>query len=287
MIAWDETLVAELAARRCLIFFGSGASAGSVSADGRRPPTWEGLLRDLRGRIPNGHADLNLIDGLIGEKRFLDAAEIIVSSITHATYAAAMRQIFELPRFDASEVHKAILAIDPKVAVTTNFDTIYDRYSQQGRAVNGYNILKYHDSHLLTELRSPIRCVVKAHGCITNPDRMVLTKAQFFDARQREPQFYKVLDALFLTHTILFIGYSLADPDIQLTLENANIAASSSRKHYFVTESGINAALRLAAEKAYNISFVEFPQGQFDVLESSLHELSQLVEAYRVENPEA
>jgi hypothetical protein len=288
MIAWDDALVVELAARRCLVFLGSGASAGCVAmAGGHTPPTWPQLLSNLRDRIGVDHEHAALAQDLIDRGRLLEAAEVLHSSMTHAAYSHAMRQIFEVPRFQPSEIHKAVLAIDPKVVVTTNFDTVYDRYCTSGRAANGYNVIKYHDDHLLAELRSPIRCVIKAHGCITNADRMVLTKAQFFDARQREPGFYKVLDALFLTHTILFVGYSLSDPDIQLTLENANIAASSARKHYFVTEAGTNPALRQASERAYNISFVEFPAGNFACLEASLHALARQVEAYRQENPEA
>jgi hypothetical protein len=288
VIAWDEALVVELAARRCIIFFGAGASAGSVSqATGTSPPSWPVLLGDLRSRINAGHVNLGIIDELIGERRYLEAAEVIVASMTHATYVATMRNILETPRFQPSPIHRAILSIDPKIVVTTKFDTIYDHYCQTGRAANGYNIIKYHDDHIVSELRTPTRCVIKAHGCITHADKMVLTKANYFHARQVAPHFYKVLDALFLTHTILFVGYGMSDPDIQLTLENATIAAPSGHKHYFVSSSGTNHALKAAAENAYNIQFVEFPAGQYDILNDSMEQLSELVLAYRAENADA
>lgn len=52
MIAWGGALVKELAARRCIIFLGAGASMGCVSSlDRSSPPSWSDLLRELLLRI--------------------------------------------------------------------------------------------------------------------------------------------------------------------------------------------------------------------------------------------
>lgn len=288
MIEWGDALIKELAARRCIVFFGAGASASCTASAGdpKHPPNWEELLKTLAGKIRNNPANQTLANTLIGEQKFLDAAEVIESSLIHADYVDAMREIFEIPRYRQSKIHEAILQIDPKIAVTTNFDTIYDRYCTQGDAIDGYNIFKYTDNHLVANLRSPIRCVIKAHGCITNTEAMVLTRSGFFSAKQQCPQFFKIIDALFLTHTILFVGYSLTDPDIQIALENVNIAATSARTHYFITESGTHPALRKAAEKTYNLSFLEFNKGNYSELENSLDDLATRVKAHREENPD-
>lgn len=287
MIAWGDALIKELAARRCIVFFGAGASAACLSINGNeRPPTWKKLLTDLTEKIRNNDENKILAKELIADKRYLDSAEIIISSLNHADYVDAMRRIFEIPRFQHSSIHESILRIDPKVAITTNFDTVYDLYCRQGLAAEGYNVFKYTDKHLVGQLRSPIRCIVKAHGCITAPESMVLTRSGYFSARQNNPHFFKVLDALFLTHTILFIGYSLTDPDIQIALENANISAPSAHKHYFVTEGGTHQALRRAAENTYNLEFIEFPKGDFECLKNSLENLANQVLEYRQDNPD-
>jgi hypothetical protein len=115
---------------------------------------------------------------------------------------------------------------------------------------------------------------------------MVLTRSDFFKAKQSAPHFYSVLDALFLTHTILFVGYGLNDPDIQLTLENANISAPSSHRHYFVCESGEHEALKSAKETTFNLHILEFERGNFAELETSLNELADRVIEYRELFPE-
>ena len=285
MIVWSEALIKELAARRAIVFFGAGASANCTSQQtDQRPPKWIKLLERLNARVAD--ADVRQVAAaLIDQSRLLDAAEVIVSGLNQADYHDEMRTIFEVPRYVASKIHEAILAIDPKVAITTNFDTVYDHYCRSGLAAQGYNVFKYTDTHLVSQLRSPIRCVVKAHGCITAPEHMVLTRSDFFRARQKAPHFYKTLDALFLTHTILFVGYSLDDPDIQMVLENSNIAAPSSHRHYFVCGSGTPEAIKKSKSESYNLHFCEFPDGDYDVLEKSLADLAERVIEVRDTNP--
>jgi hypothetical protein len=114
---------------------------------------------------------------------------------------------------------------------------------------------------------------------------MVLAKSEYFKAKQNYSNFYKVLDALFLTHTIFFLGYSLTDPDIQLVLENVNITAPSPHPHYFVTENNINKAIKEASKRAYNIEFIEFTAGDFNELNDGLLELLDSVKTSRINNP--
>ena len=46
------------------------------------------------------------------------------------------------------------------------------------------------------------------------------------------------MDALILTHTFIFLGCGIDDPDIELTLENANFLYKDCPPHYFITSSG-------------------------------------------------
>lgn len=289
MIDWGDSLIKELAARRCIVFFGAGASVPCVPTLGdptRRPPDWKGLLKALSDRLPAGCDDQTLAVKLIDENKFLDAAEVIYAAINLADFADCLRQKIENPRFSQSQMHERILQLDPKVVITTNFDTIYDRYCTSGTAAEGYNVIRYTDQHLVQQLRSPTRVVIKAHGCINNTDRLVLTRSQYFDARRQSSHFYRILDALCLTHTILFLGYSLSDPDIQIALENANISAPSTNRHYFVTESGTHPAIKGASARAHNLNFLEFPAGDYTSLNDSLEVLVDRVLDYRANHPD-
>lgn len=281
---WPKALITELASRRCVIFLGSGASASCLSEDGSiRPPKWDQYLEGLI-TIMNNKSDIVLIRDLIKKEKYLDAAEIIFNSISIANYSTYLRETFQLPRFVPSKIHESVFNIDPKIVITTNYDEIYDNYCKLGNSSNGYNVCKYYDSHLVSDLRSPIRSIIKAHGCISDPQKTILTRSQYFNTKVEYGNFYRVIDSLFITNTILFIGYSISDPDIQLVLENSNIASIGSHPHYLCIGDSIHESIKNAIKKTYNIEFIEFSNGNFDELETGLKELSVEVESQRITN---
>lgn len=284
---WPRALITELASRRCIVFLGSGASASCLSQNGaKRPPTWSAFLESLISMM-NSDVDLSIIRSYIEKEKYLDAAEIIKTNISPANFSTFIREELVTPRYSASPIHESILEIDPKIIITTNYDDIYDSFCRTGTAQEGYNISKYYDDHIISDLRSPVRLIIKAHGCISDVSRIVLTKSEYFNVKQKYSNFYKVLDSLFLTHTILFIGYSLTDPDIQLVLENVNIAAPSSHPHYFVTGDNVNNAIKEANKKAYNIEFIEYTAGNHTQLNEGLADLTENVKETRMSNPSA
>jgi hypothetical protein len=282
---WPNSLVKELAARRCVLFLGSGASAGCSSTVGpaSKPPTWEAFLDDLHQLLPS-FAAKRAVKTLLKNKQYLDAAEIIRRRLSPADFTQYVRDKLVVPRFEKSKIHEAVLKLDPKVVITTNYDQIYDEYCRSGSAVDGYNICKYYDDNLVSELRSPVRLIVKAHGCVSDASKIVLSRSDYFTIRQKSVGFFKVLDSLFLTHTLVFIGYSVSDPDIQIVLENANIGVQSSHPHYAVMQrGGVNSEIKEAFQQAYNIRFIEFSRGRYDLLESGLDDLVVQVLEYRAE----
>ena len=282
---WSKSLIAELAARRCIIFLGAGASAGSLSQDGhKRPPTWMQFLEGLINLLPD-KANEVIIRDFMGKEKYLEAAEILYHDIPKAEFSRFIREELDIPRYGASKIHEAVLEIDPKIVVTTNYDTIYDNYCTTGAAVEGYHVAKYYEAHLTTDLRSPVRLIVKIHGCTTDSNQIVLTKSQYFKARQEHSNFYKILDSLFLTNTILFIGYSLNDPDIQLVLENVNITAPTPHPHYFVTGNNVNDIIKETNRASYNLDFIEYTAGNFDELNEGLLQLAEDVNELRKNNP--
>jgi hypothetical protein len=169
---WPNALVVELAARRCAVFLGAGASAGSKARDDdQHPKSWAELLASLAD-IAGKASDPVIVD-LISKDKLLDAAEILMAAVSPADFTAFIREQLELPRFEPSAIHKHVLSIDPKIVITTNYDQIYDNYCRTGDAQEGYNVCRYYDPYLVTDLRSSVRSIIKAHGCVTDPSRIV------------------------------------------------------------------------------------------------------------------
>lgn len=282
-VQWPESLKVEVAERRCVVVLGAGASAACTNQDGtRRPATW---VEFLRGGVPYVAGEENQKEALqlIERERYLDAAQIVHDGMPAADFSKYLRDELEKPRFKASKIHDYILQLDPKIVITTNYDDIYERHCQQGQAVEGYNVCRYYESHAVDDLRSDRRLILKAHGCISDPNRVILTRKQYFEARRQYSSFYEVLDAIVLTNTLLFIGCSMdSDPDVQLLLENTNLSAPSRHSHYAVVPEKWHPSVEKVIAETYNVQFLKYPSGQHDRVADGLQRLLDEVNQHRV-----
>lgn len=276
-----QSLLTEVAERRCILFLGSGVSATARTEEGKSPPLWHSFLETGINLIPNEkdrQAALQLLEG----NSYLNAAQILVDSLGPGDFGMFIRDQLETPCYKPSELHELILSIDPKVIITTNYDKVLETLAMQGDAKAGYNVCKYYDTHLVNDLRSNRRIIIKAHGCVSDPQKVVLSTSQYFKARHGFPQFFATLDALFLTSTLLFIGSGFnGDPDIELVLQNTNISAPSALPHYAIVPAGRHPAVRRSIEAVHNVKFLEYETGEHGQVIETLRQLSADVAAYR------
>lgn len=281
MITWPDSLVAELAERRCIIFLGAGASAGCRPKNGKEsPPTWKKLLEDAAVKMADKE-ERDEVLRLVGKEQYLDAAQIVWDNISPPEIQKFLWEKFKTPNYEASDIHKAVMDLDSKIVITTNIDDIYENYCKAAGSEQGYNQCKYYEIHALNDIRSTLRVILKAHGCITDTNQAVMTRRQYFEAKLKYGRFYALLDSLFLTNTLLFVGCGLTDPDIQLVLENANIAVPSVHPHYALVDNSRHHSLVDSIKKTYNIQLLEYETGKHEQAAQSLKDLSARVEAYR------
>ncbi|MFK5981006.1 MAG: SIR2 family protein [Rhizobiaceae bacterium] len=229
MIDWPNDIIADIARRKCVIFLGSGVSLNSVNVDGRRPKTWEPFLRDMLPRInPNKH-----IKTLLKDKDYLTACEVIKRALGRQNFTREVTNEFLTPGYQPAKIHKEIFKLDSRIVATPNFDKIYETFANT--EAHGSIVVKCHyDEDIGSVIRDAGRVVIKIHGTIDSPDRMIFTRAEYAEARVKYVSFYQILEALSLTHTFLFIGCGVNDPDIRLLLEDTLFRHKSARTHIMV-----------------------------------------------------
>jgi hypothetical protein len=165
--------------------------------------------------------------------------------------------------------------------ITTNFDRIYESYCQRPGNKGAYKTISYYSADLIDEIRSDTRLIIRAHGSINDISRMIFTRSEYHQVKRDFPHFYEILKAIFLTHTVIFIGCSLEDPDVQLLLEEVKLTGSSERPHYAIIRKRSQDVLTLADwRKTYNIYVLEYGPSH-DNLPEDLRALLELVEAER------
>lgn len=277
MVTWPEALIREIADRRALVFVGAGLSKAAHAT----MPTWPALLKNLSPKLQK-KADQTLVSKLVNQNRLLDAAQIITDGVERADLNASLRAVFQLrpPRYH--DIYKDLLQLDLKTIVTTNYDEFLEKNFDHHSGGNAaYDVCKHTSNNFLSAIRSPQRVIAKMHGCITEPDDLVLDRLSYFHARQRNHSFFSVMSALFTTHTVLFLGYSLGDPDLQIILENINSASESAHGHYALLPRMEHRSMVRAIKQSYNISCIEYAAGDHTVVPSCLSGLQVAVAANR------
>jgi NAD-dependent SIR2 family protein deacetylase len=279
VIDWPSNLIEEIAYRRCILFLGAGISATAVNDEGESPKTWgdfiEGAISLMRQPSPR---TVDFVRKMLEQKNYLMALQTIYDNCDPGEYGNYLRQVYSRPNYKASRIHKMIKEIDSKIVITTNFDKIYDNLCNE----HVYTVAQYTETEkILTNLKSTENVIIKAHGTIDDVDKVVFTQRQYYNAKKDHPQFYNLLHALFLTHTVLFLGYSLNDPDINLVLETVAHSSTPSSPHYIVLKVGSEDPEIIQHWKnCYNIVALEYGPDHSD-LAKNVEDLLTRVIQYR------
>jgi hypothetical protein len=229
MIPWPQELVSDMARRRCVVFLGAGISRSCQNSQGQSPKTWEEFLRSAIQTIhPNQH-----IRALIKKEDYLTACEIIKKTLGRDSFNSLVIQEFLNPRFPHAPIHEAVFDLDSRIVATPNFDKIYETFANH-KASGSIRIKHHYDADIAEAIRRTDRLILKIHGTIDFPDKMIFTRQEYAEARAKYQNFYSILESLALTHTFLFLGCGVNDPDLRLLLEDNFFKHASTRPHIFV-----------------------------------------------------
>lgn len=286
MINWPTKLIDSIARRKSVLFLGAGISANSTNASGKRPATWDSFLRQILDKQKQkiGENEDEIIK-LLDEKNYLMACELIVDIIGPIEFGEEAQEEFRRPGYFPADIHKIIYSLDSKLVITPNVDKIYDECALT-ESHSSAVVKRYYDADLAKYLRTNDYLIIKAHGTVDETAKMIFTHKQYSQARCQNASFYKLLDSLILTHTFIFLGCGITDPDIELTLENANFLYEGCPPHYFVTAEGeISENMKNVLLANRNIDVITYANksGVHLELSDSLNELAKLVDARREE----
>ena len=274
---FPKTLIREIADRRVVFFVGSGVSKAA------RPtfPTWAGLLDDLSGDLPIG-VDKKLVKKLIKQGRLLDAAQIVSDKLPIPDLHQKLRDTFLVQIENHHDLYSDIVALDPKIIVTTNYDELLEKGIEHfSDGQEAFSVIQHTEKNALNYIRSPMRSVMKFHGTIQDVPNVVLTRRSYFNAKKDNPGFYGLMSSLMTVNTVIFFGYGLSDPDIQLILENIHSQHSTQHPHYVISPKMESRSLRSAFEDTYNLSIIEYPADDHGKMLELLSQLRIEVDALR------
>lgn len=235
----SDTIARAYDSRNLVFFLGAGASKHYAPL----LPGWAELMEDLLNQVGLGNpSHLTEINGLIGAKRYPLAAEAIKQyAFTNSldkdididrVVARIIRQRIE--RSTANPLlHLAILDFSMPI-FTTNYDAILELLLEKYQP-SSYRrtAITYQDEADAAEYLNPWATqesfVFKLHGSIDRTQHLILDERDYanFYFRAYWPASLQLLRHTLTTKMVVFVGFSLSDPEINFILREATRYASS------------------------------------------------------------
>ena len=138
--------------------------------------------------------------------------------------------------------------------ITTNWDDFANSIFYSFKSYTGQKELIFSPTFNIGE-------VYQIHGSIFQPESMVITQEDYDDFNGKNAYLAAKLTTIFIEHPIIFIGYSLQDPNIQQILEGVVACLDSSN-------------MRKLQENLY---FVEWIPEEIKGIETSTIEIKMVV----------
>ena len=182
-------LAEELEKGKLIVFVGAGVSKNSGL------PDWKELIKD--------YAEYRGIKEFTS-KQFLTIPEEVFERFGSLKYYEIAEKRFS-GKYVPNSIHRILKKMNLTYIVTTNYDTLIEDEIKNLQIVSKDEDLPYTNSN---------RMLIKMHGDFKNKN-IVLKKSDYDNYEKNFPLISTLIKGLFTTNTILFIGYSYNDVNVQ------------------------------------------------------------------------
>jgi SLOG family protein/SIR2-like protein len=205
--------------KRAAVFGGAGLSVPAGFVD------WKALLRPLAEDIG---LDIN---------REHDLLRVVQYSINQAGGRARVNnQLIEEfdRRLRPTPNHELLAQLPINFFWTTNYDSlIEDSLRDAGRMV----AVNHSQEQLTSQSNSAEVVVYKIHGDKSRPDQCILSQDDYERFADTRGEFIGILQSSLVEKTFLFLGYSLADPNVDHILARLRVRFGPDRReHFWITK---------------------------------------------------
>lgn len=217
-IMYKERLFKLINKGEIILFAGAGLSipAGFPNGNGLKNILWESL-GDEEKEILNRENSLAKLTEHIHD---LHGSKHHIIKVLKETFLKEIE----------SETHRIISQTPQiKTIITTNYDNLFENHLKD----NGEVILQDNDITYIDKNKTQI---YKIHGDLSNVDSIIINESDyqnFFNENKELSLYWNHIKNIMATNYILFVGYSLEDPNIKLIFDKITNTLGKHRKQCF------------------------------------------------------
>lgn len=206
-------LVKIIRAKQCILFVGSGLS-NTIGL-----PLWNELIDEMKPvllSLAETKKDRDEEKKYLNTASYLDIATRFKFKVGLGSYSIFLKEKYRMAITQLSPSHNALTRIKLwPFAITTNFDKLLETaFTIPG---NVAPTIVTQPDELIMSLRSGDFFILKLHGDIDRPQSIVLTRDEYenFVYDRRGHLLLDTLKQQLIFKSVLFIGFSLSDPNFQ------------------------------------------------------------------------
>ena len=232
---FNADLLDDVVKRKVVLFVGAGASMWAKPRGGGSFKSWSEFLNLACSKVSVSKTR-RLIASCIEKGDYLIASELLKNELSEKWYPILSAEFQQAA--DISRLHRALIALDQRIIVTTNFDKLIETAWAEVTQGRYPNVIHKVDQKAFRLFRDDDPYLIKLHGSIDDPETIVFDKTSYQRAAFANQFYRELIGTLLLTHTFIFVGFSMDDPAISLVVESHAYRYSDTRPHYIFT-SGI------------------------------------------------
>jgi hypothetical protein len=198
---FPKPVLDDLVAGRWLPIIGAGFSRNAIIPSGKQMPLWEDLGREFADEL----ADYPYSGAL-------DAISAYSHEYGRPRLIERMSAALLVDQARPGEAHRAFCSLLFDIVCTTNFDFLLERQYEMTRR---YCRPIIDEDHLAVNARDNATALLKLHGDLHHPTRLVATEEDYDSFLEKYPLLATYLANLLITRTAVLVGYSLDDPDFR------------------------------------------------------------------------
>lgn len=233
-----EMLLRRIRERRCVLFAGAGLSAQARTEDGVHLPTWKALLErmiewciDHRVQLRAEPTEFSMT---LDKGRLLVVAQELQHSLG-GQLNSCLSDVLCSGNAKPSTAHRLLCRTGWVAVLTSNYDGLIEgAYTLESGGIVPPVFSPDAINQALDCLRNDRFFIFKVHGDVNLPGSIVLSNRDYSRLLYLSPAYRSLLETIFATYTVLFVGFSGSDPDLDGIVDRLSAIYERSIGQHFI-----------------------------------------------------